>query len=107
VLLGLALFLTFFIMSPVLDSVYSEAYQPLSENKITYLQAIERGAVPLRKFMLKQTRETDIALFARMANAPPLPVCRRHSDASAGPGLRHQRAENGVPDRLHHLHSPS
>ena len=70
VLLGLALFLTFFIMSPVLDSVYSEAYQPLSENKITYLQAIERGAVPLRKFMLKQTRETDIALFARMANAP-------------------------------------
>lgn len=70
VLLGLALFLTFFIMSPVLDSVYSEAYQPLSENKITYLQAIERGAVPLRKFMLKQTRETDIALFARMASAP-------------------------------------
>ncbi|EXI81438.1 MAG: Flagellar biosynthetic protein FliP precursor [Candidatus Accumulibacter appositus] len=70
VLLGLALFLTFFIMSPVLDSVYSEAYQPLSENKITYLQAIERGAVPLRKFMLKQTREADIALFARMANAP-------------------------------------
>ena len=70
VLLGLALFLTFFIMSPVLDSVYSEAYLPLSENRITYLQAIERGAVPLRKFMLKQTREADIALFARMANAP-------------------------------------
>ncbi|WP_291991011.1 flagellar type III secretion system pore protein FliP [Candidatus Accumulibacter sp. ACC007] len=70
VLLGLALFLTFFIMSPVLDSVYSEAYQPLSENRITYQQAIERGAVPLRKFMLKQTRESDIALFARMANAP-------------------------------------
>ncbi len=70
VLLGLALFLTFFIMSPVLDRVYSEAYLPLSENRITYLQAIERGAVPLRKFMLKQTREADIALFARMANAP-------------------------------------
>ncbi|WP_300317465.1 flagellar type III secretion system pore protein FliP [Accumulibacter sp.] len=70
VLVGLSLFLTFFIMSPVLDSIYSEAYLPLSENRITYVQAIERGAVPLRTFMLKQTRESDIALFARMTNAP-------------------------------------
>ncbi|WP_313952728.1 flagellar type III secretion system pore protein FliP [Accumulibacter sp.] len=70
VLLGLSLFLTFFIMSPVLDTIYTDAYLPLSENKITYLQAIDRGAVPLRKFMLKQTRESDIALFARMTNAP-------------------------------------
>ncbi|HPT49837.1 MAG TPA: flagellar type III secretion system pore protein FliP [Accumulibacter sp.] len=70
VLVGLSLFLTFFIMSPVLDAVYTDAYLPLSENKITYVEAVERGAVPLRKFMLKQTRETDIALFARMANAP-------------------------------------
>jgi flagellar biosynthetic protein FliP len=67
VLLGLSLFLTFFIMSPVLDTIYTEAYLPLSEDRITYIQAIERGAVPLRKFMLKQTREADIALFARMA----------------------------------------
>jgi flagellar biosynthetic protein FliP len=66
VLIGLSLFLTFFIMSPVLDTVYSDAYLPLSENRISYLEAIERGAVPLRKFMLKQTREADIALFARM-----------------------------------------
>jgi len=50
--------------------LFSDAYLPLSENKITYVEAVERGAVPLRKFMLKQTRETDIALFARMANAP-------------------------------------
>lgn len=70
VLIGLSLFLTFFVMSPVLDTVYSEAYLPLSENKITYVQAFERGAVPLRKFMLKQTREADIALFAKLANAP-------------------------------------
>lgn len=66
VLIGLSLFLTFFIMSPVLDTVYTDAYLPLSENRISYLEAIERGAVPLRKFMLKQTREADIALFARM-----------------------------------------
>jgi len=70
VLVGLSLFLTFFVMSPVLDTVYNEAYLPLSENRITYVQAFERGAVPLRQFMLKQTREADIALFAKLANAP-------------------------------------
>ncbi|MES2770541.1 MAG: flagellar type III secretion system pore protein FliP [Pseudomonadota bacterium] len=72
VLVGLALFLTFFVMSPVLDTVYKEAYLPLSENKITFLQAVERGSVPVRAFMLKQTRESDIGLFARMANTPSM-----------------------------------
>ena len=72
VLVGLSLFLTFFIMSPVLDKVYTDAYQPLSENRITFAQAVERGTVPLRKFMLKQTREADIGLFARLANTPKL-----------------------------------
>lgn len=72
VLVGLALFLTFFVMSPVLDRVYDEAYQPLSENRITFVQAVERGAVPLRAFMLKQTRESDIGLFARIAKLPEL-----------------------------------
>lgn len=72
VLVGLALFLTFFIMSPVLDKIYADAYQPLSENRITFEQAIQRGAIPLRKFMLKQTRESDIGLFARLADVKKL-----------------------------------
>ncbi len=72
VLVGLALFLTFFIMSPVLEKIYVDAYQPLSENKITFTEAVDRGAGPLRSFMLKQTRETDISLFARLANAPSI-----------------------------------
>ena len=72
VLVGLSLFLTFFVMSPVLDKIYVDAYQPFSENRITFPQAIERGAVPLRSFMLKQTRESDIGLFARLANTPKL-----------------------------------
>jgi flagellar biosynthetic protein FliP len=55
-------------MSPVLDKIYTDAYLPLSENRITFQQAIDRGTVPLRKFMLKQTREADIGLFSRMAN---------------------------------------
>jgi len=70
VLVGLALFLTFFIMSPVLDKIYTDAYLPLSESRITFVQAVERGTVPLRGFMLKQTRESDIALFVHLANVP-------------------------------------
>ena len=53
VLVGLSLFLTFFVMAPVLDRIYSEAYLPLSENRITFPQAIDRAAVPLKGFMLK------------------------------------------------------
>ena len=73
VLLGLSLFPTFFVMSPVLDRVYTEAYQPLQENKITMEQALERGAVPLRQFMLRQTREADLALFVRLSRQPAPP----------------------------------
>jgi flagellar biosynthetic protein FliP len=67
ILVGLALFLTFFVMSPTLDRVYSEAYLPLSENKINIAQAAERAAIPMRSFMLKQTREADIAMLASVA----------------------------------------
>jgi flagellar biosynthetic protein FliP len=69
VVIGLSLFLTFFVMSPVLDRVYTEAYLPLSENRINIMEAAERAAVPLRGFMLKQTRESDLALFAGIAKA--------------------------------------
>ncbi len=67
VLVGLTLFLTFFVMSPVLDRVYSEAYLPLAENKINVMEAAERAAIPMHGFMLKQTRESDLALFAGIA----------------------------------------
>lgn len=67
VLVGIALFLTFFIMSPTLEKVYTDAYLPLSESKINVIQAGERAAIPMRSFMLKQTREADIAMFANVA----------------------------------------
>ena len=67
IIIGLSLFLTFFVMSPVLDKVYVDAYLPLSENKIDVMQAAERTAIPMRGFMLKQTRESDLALFAGIA----------------------------------------
>ena len=70
VLLGLALFLTFFVMSPVIDKIYIDAYQPLSENRITMQEAIDKGAAPLKVFMLRQTREADLALFVKMSGIP-------------------------------------
>ncbi|OQP35390.1 flagellar type III secretion system pore protein FliP [Pantoea latae] len=70
VLLGLALFLTFFVMSPVLSRVYDDAWLPLSQDRITLEQALTKGATPLRDFMFEQTRETDLTLFARIARQP-------------------------------------
>ncbi|MBK7235872.1 MAG: flagellar type III secretion system pore protein FliP [Sterolibacteriaceae bacterium] len=70
VLVGLALFLTFFVMAPVGEKIYAEAYLPLSENRIDFDAALERGIVPLKTFMLKQARENDLALFAKISNAP-------------------------------------
>lgn len=72
VLIGLSLFLTFYTMSPVFDKIYSEAYQPLSEGSIQFEAAVERAAEPLRTFMLHQTRENDLSLFANMANVPAI-----------------------------------
>ena len=67
ILLGLALFLTFFVMQPVFDKIYVDAYQPFSENKITMTVALDRGVQPLKEFMLKQTRQTDLALFIKLS----------------------------------------
>ncbi len=54
-------------MTPVLEKIYTDAYLPLSEEKIDIMQAAERASVPTRSFMLKQTRESDLALFADVA----------------------------------------
>ena len=59
-------------MSPVIDKIYVDAYQPFSEEKISMQEALEKGAQPLREFMLRQTREADLGLFARLANTGPL-----------------------------------
>ena len=72
VLVGLALFLTFFVMSPVLDKIYTDAYLPYSENKISLQQAYDKGSAPLKAFMLRQTREADLALFVRISNSEAL-----------------------------------
>ncbi len=72
VLIGLALFLTFFVMSPVLDKIYVDAYLPYSQNKMSLEVAYEKGSAPLKTFMLRQTREADLALFVRISNSEAL-----------------------------------
>jgi flagellar biosynthesis protein FliP len=68
VLIGLALFLTMFVMAPVLDRIYSEAYVPYTEKKLSLGEAVSRAEVPLRGFMLKQTRQPDLAMFMKLAH---------------------------------------
>jgi flagellar biosynthetic protein FliP len=70
ILLGLSLFLTVFVMAPIGEQVNTLALQPAMAGRITVAQALERGAPPLRTFMLKQTREKDLALFIGLAKQP-------------------------------------
>jgi flagellar biosynthetic protein FliP len=68
VLVGIALFLTLFVMSPTIGAIKKDAYEPLVHHKISTATAISRGQEPLREFMFKQTRAQDIYLFANLAH---------------------------------------
>ena len=70
VIVGLSLFLTFFVMSPTLDKVYADAWVPYQANQISFNEALDKGQVPMRAFMLKQTRQSDVQLFAKLAKLP-------------------------------------
>jgi len=67
VMIGLALFLTFYVMSPVFDEMNRNALQPYLQEEINRSEALDRAQQPLRKFMLSHTREKDLALFLSMA----------------------------------------
>jgi flagellar biosynthetic protein FliP len=71
VIVGLSLFLTFFVMGPTLDRVYADAYLPYSKNAMPFEQALEKAEIPVRGFMVKQTRQSDFALFAKLAKLGP------------------------------------
>lgn len=70
VLLGLSLFITLFVMSPTLTQIYNEAYKPMSDGVISQTEALEKGLVPLREYMIKHTRERDLALFLSLSKSP-------------------------------------
>lgn len=70
ILIGLALFITFFTMSPVIDQVYNEGIKPYIDRDIDYVEAYNKSITPIRNFMFKHTRESDMFLFAGMEGAP-------------------------------------
>lgn len=70
VLIGLAVFLTMFVMRPVWDEINQKAVQPYFDGKVGYMDAVKAGAEPLRKFMVKQTRERDLMLFLQLSKLP-------------------------------------
>ena len=72
ILVGLALFLTLFIMAPVFERINESALQPYLSEQLAPQQALEQASVPLREFMLAQTRETDLELFVRLAKRTDL-----------------------------------
>jgi flagellar biosynthesis protein FliP len=70
ILVGIALFLSLFVMSPTLAKVNSQALEPYRAGKLTEKQALQRGLEPVRTFMFKQTRDADLALFVKLAKKP-------------------------------------
>jgi flagellar biosynthetic protein FliP len=70
VIVGLSLFLTFFVMAPTFDKIYEKAYAPYAAGTLAVDQALKEGVAPLRVFMLKQTRQSDVMLFAKLAKLP-------------------------------------
>lgn len=69
-LIGLSLILTYFLMQPVGAQIYQTAVVPMQAHQITAMEAVQRGQLPLRKFMLHYVREKDVALFVELANEP-------------------------------------
>lgn len=74
IIVGLSLFLTFFLMGPVVDRVNDEALRPFLDGKITSVEAIDKASVPLKQFMLKQTRSRDIEYFLELGGFGPTAV---------------------------------
>jgi flagellar biosynthesis protein FliP len=73
VVIGLSMFLTLFVMGPTLDKVYADAYKPYAASQISFEDAVARAEVPMRQFMLRQTRQSDVALFSRLARLEGTP----------------------------------
>jgi len=76
VLTGLAMVLTLVVMTPTLQKIADDAVQPYARGTLTQAQALDKIAVPLRSFMLRQTRLADVALFERVAHRPSEPVAK-------------------------------
>ena len=87
VLIGLALFLTLFVMSPVISEVNQQAFRPYMEEEIGFEEALDRAMQPLRQFMLRQTRQKDLALFINLSGEGRVQDVNRVSNSALIPAF--------------------
>lgn len=87
VLVGLALFLTLFVMNPVFTEIYTQAYEPLASGEINQSVAFERAMDPLRSFMYKQVRSEDLALFINISGGEPVTSLEQVSNQALIPAF--------------------
>jgi len=76
VLVGIALFLTLFVMTPTVNAVKDEAFQPYLDKKISFTTALNQAQQPIRKFMFAQTRPSDLALFVKLSKPKKIPTTK-------------------------------
>ncbi len=100
VLVGIAFFLTLFVMSPTFKQIKHDAYDPLQKGTITQTVALKKAEAPLREFMFDQTRTKDIALFVKLSGTKNVDDAGRRPDHGPDPGVHHLRAQDGLPDRV-------
>ncbi len=103
VLLGIAFLLTIFVMAPVWTTVNHDALQPYLAGTMDQSTALKQADAPVRKFMLAQTREKDLELFVSMSQDTKPESVDQVPTYVDHPGLHPQRAEDRVPDGIHHL----
>ncbi len=104
VLVGLSLFLTLFVMAPVVEQINTQAVQPYMAGTIETTEALSRGIGPLKQFMLKQTRESDIATFVRITGGQGYDKPDDVPLSLLVPAFATSELKTAFPDRLHDLH---
>ena len=102
-LVALAVLLTGVVMHPIVERANTEAIQPYLDGKLSQADAYKKGLVPMREFMLANTRDQDVGAFAEMSGAADAASVEELPDRDAGGRVRHQRAAHRVPDRLRDL----
>ena len=103
VIVALALFLTFFVMTPVLTDIYDNALQPYLNEQISTAEAWEKTVTPVRNFILQHTRDKELSLMVTMAGMERPRNASEVAHAGAYSSLRAERAENGLPDGYRYL----
>ena len=105
VLVGIALFLSLFVMKPILDEIYEVSFVPVQDGAISFEQGLELARAPLQEFMVSQTREKDILMFMEMADEEPVDSLAEIPLTVLMPAFITSEAKDGFYDRIPHLYT--